>query len=114
VALDPWAGLSDHNAVPLSRIEEIEDFRTCSFCWDPVDVSAFGDGLVVTVEREGRRSKQELYAHPRCLKGAFFTRECRSIRRPLRSRGKPTVLQGVGSGLLIIALTCRLTVVAPR
>jgi hypothetical protein len=42
--------------------------RTCSFCGDGVDVSAFGDGLVVTVQRECRVSERELYAHPQCLK----------------------------------------------
>jgi len=72
--LDFDAGHSDHVAVPLSRISQFDDVRTCAFCIQPVDVATFGDGLVLTVERDGRIAKQELYAHPLCVRAALHSR----------------------------------------
>jgi hypothetical protein len=64
----------DHLWVPLSKIKQFDDLRTCSFCGELVDVSTFGQGLVLTVERDGSQAQQELYAHPDCLRQALHTR----------------------------------------
>jgi hypothetical protein len=57
----------NHVGVTLSKIKQFDDLRMCSFCGDTVDVSTFGRGLVLTVERDGSVAQQELYAHPVCL-----------------------------------------------
>jgi len=70
----PWRyALVDHVSVPISVIREFDDFRTCSFCAEAVDVSTHGEGLVLTVGHEGHSARQELYAHPECLGRALHT-----------------------------------------
>jgi hypothetical protein len=64
----------DHLCVPLSKIKQFDDLRHCSFCGDLVDVSTFGQGLVLTVEHEGSQAQQELYTHPDCLRRALHDR----------------------------------------
>jgi hypothetical protein len=64
----------DHVGVPLSKIKQFDDLRMCSFCGETVDVSTFGQGLVLTVEHDGSPAQQELYTHPDCLRRVLHVR----------------------------------------